>query len=138
MTVRNSFILWKKSAKSTVSLDRIMRRVITDYQNYCDCCTSRLKQYRTSVPPSTILYRNHTPDVHRKKLEVKFTSGDWCHTVSRRMINTLHGIDVGSSGLMRSCQQRLTRHESLNFVLITTKFMCYYIRFPTWQFLLHG
>jgi len=58
-----------------------MRRVITDYYNYCDSCTSRLK-YRTSVPPSTILYRNHTPDVRLNEMEVKFTSGDWCHPVS--------------------------------------------------------
>jgi hypothetical protein len=97
-----------------------MRRAITDYLNSCDSCTSRLK-YRTSVPPSTILYWNHTPDVHLNEMEVKFTTGDWCHPVSWRMINAFHGIDVGNSCRLGSCQQRFTRLESSNFILITVK-----------------
>jgi len=101
MTVKN-FI--QACGKSTVSLDRIMRQAITDYLNYCDSCTSRLKQHRTSVPPSTILHRNHTPDVRPNNMEVKFTSGDWCHPVSWRVINAFHGTDVGNSGILGACQ----------------------------------
>ena len=110
----------KQSAKSSVSLARIMRRAINDHLKYCDRCTSRLK-HRTSVPPSTILYGYHTPDIRLNEMEVKFTSGDWCHPVSWRLINAFHGIDVGNSGLLGSCQQRLTSPESSNFIWITIK-----------------
>jgi polysaccharide pyruvyl transferase WcaK-like protein len=37
------------------------------------------------------------------------------------MINAFHGLDVGNSGLLRSCQQTLTRLESSNFIPTTIK-----------------